>query len=170
MSEYTVEFLKRTQRLNLDEGKIESTMIAWANGLSPRRIPDMDGVAYSRMQREYVAETMPHFYRRQHLDQHRMKVTVCNCDCICGDCQGLERTCDECVCEEPKQIGIIPRALKASHLIDAGDDPIRLTESIMGQDCTNMPIADFRTMHLAIMSTLRTGDIPLPVATPEAAA
>lgn len=171
MSNYTVELLKRANRFNLDEGKIESNMIAWANGISPRKIPAMDGMEYARLQQEYVVETLPTFYRRVHRDLQNMEVYTCDCDCVCGECIGLERSCDECVCEDSRRLlGVIPRHLKAVHLIEAGDDSVKLTESITGQDCSGMTISDYRTIHLAIMATLRTGDIPLPESTPAAQA
>ena len=162
MAEYTVRLLKQANMLNLTPSAAESHIIAWANGTSPRRLRDMDGAEYTRMRRDYNSATLPPYYRKlPGEDQTSWYVHTCNCDCLCGECVGLEYVCGVCDCGESRLLGKIPRRLTAGHLIDAGDDPIALTEGLLGTDCFDMTIADFRAVQFAVMSTLRTGDIPL---------
>ena len=160
--EYTVKQLKQANRLGLSPTAAESHMIAWANGTSPRRLRDMDGAEYNRMRQEYFSSTLPPYYRKQAgEDRDSWYVHSCQCDCMCGECDGLELVCGECDCGESRMLGKIPRRLTAGHLIDAGDDPVLLTETLLGSDCDSMLISDFRAVQFAVMSTLRTGEIPL---------
>ena len=170
MAEYTVQLLKKASRLNLTGGNADAHVIAWANETSPRRMRSMDGPQYLRMKNEYTMATLPSFYRRQEAGLQHWEIYACGCDCQCGDCDGLEYTCGECDCDERRLLGKIPRKLTAGHLIDAGDDPMALTETLLGNDCMSMSISDFRTLQMAIMSILRTGEIPLEGDTPAATA
>lgn len=161
MAEYTVKLLKQASRLNLSSGNVDAHVIAWANGTSPRRMRSMDGTEYNRMRSEYTMATLPSFYRREPEGLSEWNIYACACECICGECDGLEYTCGTCDCEERRLLGKIPRRLTAGHLIDSGDDPMVLTELLLGEDCQDMTISDFRTLQMAIMFILRTGELPL---------
>ena len=166
MAEYTVKQLKQVTRLGLPQSDAESHMIAWANGMSPRHLRDMDGGEYSRMRMEYTRATLPPFFRKLPGEElGSWYVYSCDCGCMCGDCDGLEMTCGECDCGVSRLLGKIPRKLTAGHLIDAGDDPVLLTETLLGGECSAMTISDFRAVQFAVMSTLRTGEIPLSEST-----
>ena len=159
---YTVRMLKRAAMLNLTEAARDSHLIAWANRTSPRRLRALPSADFLRMRMEYTASTTPTFYRKRDDGMRHWGIYECYCDCVCGECIGLERSCDECQCEEPVFIARIPRELTAGHLIDGGDDAIRLIEVIIGKDCDSMTMSHFRTMNMVVMSELRTGEIPLP--------
>ena len=160
MAEYKVIMLKRAQRLALSPAELQSNVIAMGNNMSPRRIKDIPLAEYRALQREYDRETSPWYYRLAEAGPTRWGVWHCDCDCICFDC-GLELKCGLCECEESRLIASIPRELTGGHLIEAGNDAMRLTESLVGKNCDEMSIRDFRTVQYAVMLQMETGEIPL---------
>ena len=161
-STYTVRMLKRASMLNLSDAARESHMVAWGVRSSPRAMRDLPMSEYLQLRRDYTSATLPMWYRKQPDGLHHWRIVECQCDCTCGECQGLERQCGECQCAPEVLIARIPRELTAGHLIDGGDDAIRLMEVIIGHDCDDMTVSHFRTMNMVIMSEMRTGEIPLP--------
>ena len=167
MSEYTVKMLKFADKLALSPTATEQHLICHVNGLSPRRIGEMPAEDYISLRAAYAAATVPKFYRLVAEGLNVWRVMSCDCDCVCWECTGLERKCGDCDCEEPTVIGRFPQQLLARHLIDGGDDSIGLTEHIMGRNCDDMSVSDFRTMQLAIMARLRKVELPLAESPPE---
>lgn len=168
MADYTVKMLKRASALNLTTAAVDQHMIGWGNRRSPRELERMPAQEYLTLKRDYGIDTLPMFYRKVSDGERNWLVYLCECDsdCICGECDGLERMCGECQCEQPVLLGTIPSQLTAGHLIRGGDDPIALTEEIVGKECDDMSVAHFRTLQIVIMKELRTGAIPLPAVTP----
>ena len=163
MATYTVWMVKRANNLNLSSaGEVEAHVIALANGIRPRRIRDVPAHEYLDMKREYQRASLPNYYRLEEGGADRWQVFSCACDCECGDC-GLQVQCVDCECEgdDHRPLGSFPRELTGGHLIDAGDDPVKLTELLLGVDCAQMPLSDFRTLQMAIMMKLQTGEVPL---------
>ena len=164
MAYYTVKMLKRASALNISPAAVEQHMIGWGMGKSPRMIERMPAREYLVMKREYSIDTLPMFYRLSVGEDGRYMVYACDCDadCMCGECEGLERMCGACACENPELLGAVPKDLTAGHLIRGGDDSIALTEEIVGQNCDDMSVSQFRTLQMVIMKELRTGALPLP--------
>ena len=166
MAEFTVATLKRIQSLQLSPEVSESHAVAIYGGVSPRDIRNVPAAQYLRMQQEYTAATLPSYYRLEP-SENRYAVFVCACECQCPYDEpepcGLQLKCGECSCEERRELGKIPAELYGGHLIDAGNDPIKLTERLLGgvNSCMSMSLSDFRTVQMAIMSRLGTGELPL---------
>lgn len=166
MPEFTVAMLKRIQMQQMSPAESEAHAVAVYGGVRPRDIREVPASQYLRMQREYTAATLPSYYRLDE-DGARLKVFRCACECQCPydepDVCGLQLKCGECDCDERKELGSIPRELYGGHLIDAGNDPIKLTETLLGGEgsCMAMSLSDFRTVQMAIMSRLGTGEFPL---------
>ena len=159
--------LKRASGLGLSPSAVDQHMIGWGSRRSPRELERLSAPEYMTLKREYGIDTLPVFYRKRSDEQRNWAIYVCDCDtdCLCGECDGLERICGECQCEQPELLGTIPGHLTAGHLIRGGDDPIALTEEIVGKECDDMSVSHFRTLQIVIMKELRTGELPLSEAT-----
>ena len=166
MPEFTVAMLKRIQMQQLPPAESEAHAVAIYGGVSPMKIREVPAGQYLRMQREYMEATVPSYYRLVE-EGNAVRVFRCACECQCPfdvvEPCGLQRMCGECACEERRELGVIPSQLYGGHLIDSGNDPIKLTEGLLGGGMAvmNMSLSDFRTVQMAIMSRLGTGEFPL---------
>ena len=159
---YDIALLKRALALNLSPAATDAHMMAAANSMSARDIRRLPLAQYRAMQVEFARATEPLTYSRRPLDNGRVLVSECVCECECGEC-GLERRCVPCGCDG-RAIGDLPEELTAGHIIDADGDAVKLTEALAGKRCDAMTVSDFRTLQAAIMAYLGTG--PLPLAEP----